>query len=545
MSRLLSQNPSKREQGQPFTYKGVQYGPEGLGNNQWRVDRAGMEYLADTERLWSNVEEGVTEASANQLHLKIYRSEMPGRRINNNWNRIIAPSDKRYAVQTGDLTIARCMLMTTEPGDLVLDPTGGAGTTALVAERWGRRWISIDSSRDSIAIARERVLVHDYPNHFLIGSEEGFQKEQELRKEAGQELLAEKPKGEQDPRTGLVIERMPYVSAATLAYKERPDKQGGRDITWFVDRPKGRQRGRVCSRFTVETELMDIYRRPDEMIRPTQARRDANWQERIIRHLDDVGVRSDGGEQWNVEGVDSIIDEASNGQNPGALSHTCVLIDKNSGKKTPAVIAIWPEDAKVDVAALQRNVQAVVGRGKKEVLIVVGAEFADGTESGGKKKRWAAEVMRVKAGTDLHLTGVKDTAGASNLVLVAEPAVKIESAENDQFVCTVMGWNEFNPITGMARWKEQKDIQMWMLDTNYDQTQFCARRIHLPRRLRQKKNRQILEGLIGQEGSPDAIKAVFGWTSQPFPKPSTGEIAIRVITTGGGMMSWSGSVDEK
>ena len=96
--------------------------------------------------------------------LKIYRSEMPGRRVTNHWAATISPSDKRYAVQTGDLAIQRCILMTTKPGDLVLDPTSGGGTTAVVAERWGRRWIAIDSSRDSIAVTRERVLVHDYPN---------------------------------------------------------------------------------------------------------------------------------------------------------------------------------------------------------------------------------------------------------------------------------------------------------------------------------------------------------------------------------------------
>ena len=195
MRSLLSQGPSEGEQGKPFTYQNVQYGPDGLHNRQWSIDQAGLAHLAETGRLWSHVGAGTQTAGANQLHLKIYRSEMPGRRLTNHWGSTISPSDKRYAVQTGDLAITRCMLMTTRPGDLMLDPTSGGGTAALVAERWGRRWISIDSSRESLAVTRERVLVHDYPSYLVIGSKRGFEEEQNRRKAAGQEPLKTRPEG--------------------------------------------------------------------------------------------------------------------------------------------------------------------------------------------------------------------------------------------------------------------------------------------------------------------------------------------------------------
>ena len=542
MGPLYSQGPSQGEQGEPFSYLGVRYGPQGLENNHWRIDQEGLQYLANSDRLWSSVGDGVNEAEATKLHVKILRSEMPGRRVTNHWGITISPNDKRYAVQTGDLAITRCILMTTEPGDLVLDPTGGGGTTAIVAERWGRRWISMDSSRESLAVTRERVLVHDYPMHLLRGSDEGFLEEQRRRKEAGQAPFEKKPQGGLDPATRFVVDRIPYVSAATLAYAERPEKKEKRQVTWLVDRTAGRTSGRVCSRFTVETELMEVYQRPEEMVRPSQARRDVQWQERIIQMLDETGVRSDSGQHWDLEGVESIVDEGTNGKTPGALSHAATLVDRNSGSKKRAVIAVWPEDAKVDVTAIHRNVSEVVGRGGGEVLVAVGAEFGDGTEPGKKGHRWAVEVMRVQAGPELHLAGVKDKAGTSPMVLVAEPAVEIERADDGWFTCTVRGWNEFNPVTGAAHWRKQEDIQMWMLDTDYDGTQFCARRIHLPRRLRKAENRKVLEGLLGRDGSPERLNAAFGWTSHPFPVPGHGEIAVRVITAGGGMMSWSGAV---
>ncbi len=545
MGPLLSQGPSQGEQGRPFIYRGVQYGPKGLENRQWSVDQEGLEYLAGTGRLWSNVKSGEKEASANQLHLKMYRSDMAGKRITNHWAETIAPSDKRYPVQTGDLAIQRCILMTTKPGDLVLDPTGGSGTTAVVAERWGRRWISIDSSRESLAVTRERVLVHDYPQHLLVGSKKGFQEEQRRRETAGQLPLPERPEGELDPATGFVVDRMPYVSAATLAYKNRPDKLPKRDITWLIDRTAGRDKGRVCSRFTVETELMEVYQRPDELVSPSQARRDIGWRERIVAKLDETGVRSDSGQHWNLEGLQSILNEQSSGTALGTLTHTGTLVDRKSGKKERAVVAIWPEDAKVDVTAMQRNVREVVKRSAGEVLITVGAEFAEGTEAGNRGHRWAVEVMRIKVDPQMHLAGVKDSAETSPLLLVAEPAVKLEAGSDGRLTCTILGWNEFNPVTGAAHWRKQEDVRMWMLDTDYDGTQFCARRIHLPQRLRKEENRKVLEGLLGRDGCPDALHAAFGWTSKPFPAPRSGEVAVRLVTAAGGMMSWIGTVGEE
>ncbi len=531
---LCSQGASNGEQGQPFTYRGVQYGPKGLNSDHWRVDQAGLRRLADTGRLWSNVSDGDTLASCNQLRLKIYRNEMPGRRLTNLWANAISTSDKRYPVQTGDLAIQRCVLMTTRPGDLVLDPTGGGGTTALVAETWGRRWISIDSSRHSLAVSRERVLVHDYPNWLVLGSDKGFKEERKLRLEAGQEQLESKPAGVSDPATGFVMERMRYVSASTLAYAEREDKSPKREYTWFVDRLKGRQSGRVCSRFTVETELLEVYQRPEEMVRPAQARRDLAWQERVIHALDGTGVRSDSGQHWDVEGLESLVGKDDGGRTPGILSHGAVLVDRQSGRKRDAVVAVWPEDAKVDVGAIQRNVQDVMRRGLQEVLIVAGAEFGD------VGSRWAVEVMKVRGAQDLHLNGVKAKPDDSSLILVAEPAVEIRHSKDGGFTCTVHGWNEFNPVTGDARYCQRQDIALWMLDTDYDGMQFCARRIHLPGTLRKRENRKVLDRLLGKEGCPTALDAAFGWTSQPFREPVSGKVGVRVVTKGGGMMSWSG-----
>ena len=541
MGPLLSQGGAPgKEQGEPFTFQGINFA-RNLETQQWRVDRRGLESLATKGRLWTNIDSGTNAASVNQLRVKIYRDEMPGKRITNIWAKTIAARNKRYAVQTGGKAIERCLLMATRPGDLVLDPTLGSGTTAVVAEAWGRRWIGIDASRASIAVARERILVHDYPKHLVIGSEEGFQKEQELRKQVGQELLAERPQGELDPATGIVVERMKYVSAATLAYEGREDKAANRDITWLVDRPVGgKSNGRIASRFTVETELIDVYQNPEEMLKPAQAARNVAWQERIVDMLDYSGIKGRrDGNHWNVEGLESIAGQSSNGARVGELTHKAVLVDAVSGKKRNAVFAIWPEDAKVDIVGIHRNVQEAISQHveEKPILAIVGAEFADGVTGSTEAGHWALEVIAVKAGTDLHVRETRSRRGTdTSMVLVAEPAIKIEEEPNDQVRCVLSGWNEYDPIAGINRFEDIGQIGMWMLDTNYDGVQFCARRIHLPSRLRKKENRKILERLLGRNRDKIALNAVFGERSEPFQRPKTGQIAVRIITVGDGVM---------
>ena len=115
--------------------------------------------------------------------------------------------DKIYVVQTGTKILQRCLLMTTDPGDLVLDPTCGSGTTAYVAEQWGRRWITIDTSRVALALARQRLMGAKFPWYLLADSVEGHAKEQDL---SAQPLP--RPSFTDDIRQGFVYERVQHIT---------------------------------------------------------------------------------------------------------------------------------------------------------------------------------------------------------------------------------------------------------------------------------------------------------------------------------------------
>ncbi|WP_169742786.1 site-specific DNA-methyltransferase [Muricoccus aerilatus] len=167
----LTSGGDRANQSLPFEFNGRTFNP-GEGNC-WKTTArpvgesqlSGMDRLAGANRLW---------IGKNQLRIKSYRSDLGARKLTNLWTGLGGPKDPVYVVQTNHVVIERCLLMTTKAGDLVLDPTCGSGTTAFVAEEWGRRWITIDTSRVAIAITRQRLMTKcDYPYYRLKDDAKG------------------------------------------------------------------------------------------------------------------------------------------------------------------------------------------------------------------------------------------------------------------------------------------------------------------------------------------------------------------------------------
>ena len=164
-THLDSQGASTTGRSEPYEWNGRVFS---CGKNyHWSISRAGMDRLAQLGRLDAAAEQ-------NSLRWKKYEDEVPGRRINNLWPTQMYPGDKRYVVETATKVVQRCMLMTTDPGDLVLDITCGSGTTAYVAEQWGRRWISCDTSRVALTLAKQRLMTAHFDYYRLAHPEEGI-----------------------------------------------------------------------------------------------------------------------------------------------------------------------------------------------------------------------------------------------------------------------------------------------------------------------------------------------------------------------------------
>ncbi len=187
--------------GYNYIYRGVSYhcGP----NRHWKTSHDGMRRLANAQRIHS---------SAKTLKFKRFHDDYPVSTIDNHWADTVSLISKNYVVETIPRVVERCLLMTTDPGDLVLDPTCGSGTTAYVAEQWGRRWITIDTSRVSLALARSRIMGARYPYYLLADSPEGQRKEAEVTRSAPKTTPT---RG--DIRQGFVYERVPHITLKSIA----------------------------------------------------------------------------------------------------------------------------------------------------------------------------------------------------------------------------------------------------------------------------------------------------------------------------------------
>src|SRR5690606_37764691 len=173
------------------------------GKKSWRTHTEGMERLIKANRL---IAPGALPC------FKTFHQDFPTQILHNFWDDTHGASDMTYVVQTSNKVVQRCLLMATDPGDLVLDPTCGSGTTAYVAEQWGRRWITIDTSRVALALARARLMGARYPYYLLADSPEGRQKGAELSRT---DLEPRPTTG--DIRQGFVYHRVPRITLGSIA----------------------------------------------------------------------------------------------------------------------------------------------------------------------------------------------------------------------------------------------------------------------------------------------------------------------------------------
>jgi adenine-specific DNA-methyltransferase len=209
---LFSDGATQGESSLPFEFRGRVFKP--LGDNHWSTGVSGLERLEKANRI---------VLFKDRLRMKSFLDDFPVIPHGMIWKSTMIGTQRVYVVQTADKVIERCMLMTTDPGDLVLDPTCGGGTTAYVAEKWGRRWITIDTSRVALALARTRLMTARFPYYILADSPEGIQKEAEI---TGQTPPPYKTSG--DIKKGFVYQRVPHVTLKAIANSEQIDVIYGR-----------------------------------------------------------------------------------------------------------------------------------------------------------------------------------------------------------------------------------------------------------------------------------------------------------------------------
>ena len=216
---VVSRKDATEEQlsaGRPFLFNNLyKSGPGAKYDVSWEG-----EVFTSGSKWWGTKHETTIRAlkarkvqkSGKALSLVVYEDDFPFQRITNIWTDTTHLGDRYYVVQTGPKIIERCILMTTDPGDLVLDPTCGSGTTAYVAEQWGRRWITIDTSRVALTLARARLMGARYPWYLLADSKDGQLKEAEITRSVPRDAQTYSR-----VRQGFVYKRVPHITLRSIA----------------------------------------------------------------------------------------------------------------------------------------------------------------------------------------------------------------------------------------------------------------------------------------------------------------------------------------
>ena len=501
----------------------------------WSVSVEGLNRLAELGRL-----DGSGGGRGFVLAWKRYDDEVPGRRMHNLWHRPMSTSDKRYVVQTANSTIERCLLMATDPGDLVLDPTCGGATTAYSAERWGRRWITIDTSPVATAIARQRIATATFPYYTLSDSPEGAKAEAELSERDG--IKAPAGGYGSDPAAGFVYQRVPYVSAATLAYDQDPP------ATMLVDQPHvTRSVVRAASPFTVESETPWSYLPFEDAedtadpaaVEPaeTTPTADGDYAATVLTHICESPIR--GGRQGSDIHVTDVEPWPGSSR---LVSHLATYTaDGDGAELTAALMIAAPEVivARAMLATAAAESARTDGGTGDLLLLAVAYEFAPDCDD----RYGRVRVVKIRPHRDLQIGDLKPEAAHQAFVMVGQPEIAVHEESPDpatdapRISVEVLGYDTYNPATGTVEASAgAAKISCFMVDTDHDSLNFYARRMHFPGA---DGDRQIkaLRKTLGRSLDDSEWIAALSIRSAAFARPASGVIAAKIITADGGEMT--------
>jgi adenine-specific DNA-methyltransferase len=499
----------------------------------------GIVYRAGGQRSWKTNSDGMTRLSwAGRLHgtgttLRYIRflEDFAAYEPNNVWSDVAVGTTKIYVVQTPTSVIERCLLMTTDPGDLVFDPTCGSGTTAYVAEQWGRRWITCDTSRVALALARTRMMGAKYPYYLLADSSEGIKKESELTGKIPPEYKA----GE-DIRKGFVYKRLPHITLRSIA--NNPDIMEGMtrkqidaaiakhaESETLFDQPyEDNKRVRVCGPFSVESlSPHRVLPTADDdqigTVSEQEARKQQDFATMILDNLKKAGVQNTRkNERLTFDRLDAYA---------GVWLNASGEYTDAEGKSRRVAVTIGPEHGTVGPQQVKEAAKEAVQGVGFDLLVVCGFAF-DPHVAEEVKRYGKLTVLPTKMNPDLAMGDelLKKT-GAGNLFMVfGEPDVDIRREKSGQIVVEIKGVDVYDPTTGQIRSSSTDDIACWFIDTDYNGESFFVRHAYFTGA---EEPYEKLQRALRADIDEAAWSSLYSTISRPFKKPETGKIAVKVI----------------
>ena len=562
---------------QKFSFQGKEYTPR--RGYHWSTKVLGLQKLSKAGRI---------ELVGSNLRYKRYAKDFPSTELTNIWGDVAGVSGHIYVVQTPIKIIERCLLMTTDPGDLVLDPTCGGGTTAYVAEKWGRRWITIDTSRVALSLARTRLMEGKYRYYLLADSPEGVMKEAELTNDPNRAVNAETSG---DIKKGFVYKRVPHITLKSIAnnpeiddihakWQERLEplraeinKLAGENWEeWEIPRPdltlpKSVNESMKCKeaiekwwelRRERQTEIDDaIARHSEGEILYDQPFEDSKrlrvtgpfTVESLSPHrvLSSDPERNDSMVQPDSQPFEMMIianikkagvQNTKKGERlkfdwlepyAGEWIHAEGEYTTKTGETKRAGISIGPELGTVSPEQIQEAAKEAVKGLPFDLLIVCGFAFdphaSEERDHYGKLKVW-----NIRMNPDLMMGDelLKKT-GVGNLFMgFGEPDVEIDSQPEGQIGVEIKGVDVYDPTMGRVRSSSTDDIACWFIDSNYNGASFFVRHAYFAG-ADTEKSYKALKKALQAEIDKEAWESLYDTKSEPFAPPETGKIAVKVI----------------
>jgi adenine-specific DNA-methyltransferase len=520
---FLNQNPELRifgtwslnaqgtEKQEAYKYQGQDYFPP--KGTQWKTSFPdGLDKLKKENRL---------QLEGNNLRVRLYPEDYPVMAINNLWDKIGAASNKIYVVQTSEELPKRCMLMSSDPGDLVLDITCGSGTTAVVAENWGRRWITCDTSRISIALAKQRLMTSNFDFFELAYPNEGV-------------------------GSGFKYKVVPHVTLGSIANNEIAQQET------LYDQPiSDSKRQRVTGPFTMEAvpapvakSLEDVegdnQNEADHSVsRSGETLRQDEWRSELLR----AGVRAKGGkliEFTRVEplsGTRFLQAEAETKVDSGNKN----LFDKNQPnllqQPQRVVICFGPEHAPLEQRTVELALEeARMLRPKPEIVLFCAFHFDPEARKDIEETNWPGiTLLEAQMNADLLTDDLKKKRSSNeSFWLIGQPDVQIKEVKSGEdkgkYTVEVNGFDYYNPKTGTVESGGKGDIAMWMLDHDYDGRSLFPSQVFFPM-AGAKEGWATLAKNLKAEIDLEKIEAFGGTVSLPFTPGKN--VAVKIIDARG------------
>lgn len=477
--------------------------------------------------IWANQ----IEPEGQYLRKVLYFEGADYAKLTTDWADTIGARDQIYVVETSPKVIERCILMTTDPGDLVLDPTCGSGTTAYVAEQWGRRWITIDTSRVALALARPRLMAAKYHYYLLADSPEGISKESELTGK-----MPPAYKTEADIKKGFVYKRVPHITLKSIA--NNPDINEGMtreqidaaiarhaETETLYDLPyEDNKRIRVTGPFTMESLSPHRVLVADEELPVSRAVAQkepsaGQFATMILENLKKAGVQNTvKKERLKFDRLEPYA---------GHWLHAGGEYTESDGKTRRVAICIGPEHGTVGPQLVKEAAKEAVQGVGFNLLVVCGFAF-DPHVSEEAKRYGKLTVLMTRMNPDLAMGDelLKKT-GAGNLFMVfGEPDLKVKKEKGGKLTVEIKGVDVYDPTTGEIRSSSTDDIACWFIDTDYNGESFFVRHAYFTGA---DEPYEKLKRALRVEVDESAWSSLYSTKSQPFDPPQTGKIAVKVI----------------